>query len=158
MTHGNTRGHTTKVPRVYEKFPYTRETLPVWHPLDSHGSNTGEARMSRLSPPSTPNPCRVHVTLPGHSEGTREIWPHGTHTAGWPGYELGVHRFDPWVSRVGYVWVQCARCARVVSTHFIRICIFSDSRCSFSSNVPLWRANAGYWLAESYERITGGLL
>ena len=54
-------------------------------------------------PLPTPNPCRAHVTLPGHSEGTREIWPHSTHAADWPGYELGVHRFDPWASRVGYV-------------------------------------------------------
>ena len=50
------------------------------------------------------SPC-PHVTLPGHSEGTREIWQHGTHTAGWPGYELGVHRFDPWASHVSCVHV-----------------------------------------------------
>ena len=43
-----------------------------------------------LSPPSTPNSRRAHVTLPGHSEGTRELWPHGTHTADWPGIELGL--------------------------------------------------------------------
>ena len=122
MTHGNTRGHTSKVPRVYKKFPYTRETLPVWHPLDSHGSKKHGCHAEVPLP--TPNPCRAHVTLPGHLEDTREIWPHGTHTADWPGYELGVHRFHPWASRVGYVRVQCARCAGVISTFHKNLYLF----------------------------------
>ena len=154
-----------KVPRVYMKNVRTLgKIFPLWHPLDSHRSNTGVTRVSLLSPLvhtmavatteadeavassvfvqimgiplkkllagvilvifghfassdfkvwlrwCTRNPRLAHVSLPGHSEGTREIWPHGTHTAGWPGYELGVHQFDPWASLVSYVWVQCAVC------------------------------------------------